>query len=168
MKVFAVRTKDDATVVLAFGDAGAHVLDRFLDRGGLYRVAGGLAFTAIAVAAVGLGISHSVHYGTGVALTVVAGVLVAAAGATAIAGWITATAADSDRRSGKQPPTIPADTVESARSDERGGTVTVTLDTADGTKHEFQASGMAGRQLAHAFAAMLGVDRTVDQDEPAH
>lgn len=126
-----------------------------MDRGGLFRIAGGAVFAATGLAAVGLGVSHSINYRVGVLLVAVAGVLIGAAGVLAVVAWRMTVTGDRARRSGAWPPSIAVESVLWAQTAEESGTVTVTVGPVDGGTRDFRASGMAGRQLARSFGQML-------------
>lgn len=166
VKLTGVQATTGTSVTLLFVECGVHVLDDAVHRSRVMRVAGGVVFAAIGLAALGMGVGHAVNAGLGAGLSIAALVLAMAAGLAALAALVHAARAERRLRRGDVAPTLAVESVAWAQSAQRRGRVTVTLGLADGGSCEFSAAGVTGTELAHQFGWMLGLAASPEAPAP--
>ena len=150
-----MRTSTGASVTLLFVESGVHVLDAAGWRRRLFPIAGGAAFAAVALVAIGLGIGHAVKPVLGTAMALLGLAFGVAAGITAVTAWVLNLRAQRARRHDGSRPDISLERVAWARSSRHDGRVHVVVGMTDGSSLEFIAGGATGMQLGHRFGQLL-------------
>jgi hypothetical protein len=152
-----VRTSTGEPVTLLFVETGVQVLGASDWHRRLFRIAGGSIFAAVALAVIGLGVTHAVKPAVGTALTMTAPALAVAAGIAALTAWMLNIRTERALRQGRIRPGIAVEQVAWARSSHHDGRVQVEVSMTDGITHKLSAGGATGIQLAHRFGRLLAV-----------